>query len=116
MRKTSLLISLLVIVALATLSACKKKTDPVPDYPQFIGHWAGTTSQGTAIYFTVDNLKGNLNVTRYDLTVYTSSGYHQYRLSTPMALPMSPTSSSGSRWEPVLPVMLSSTAPSTSPI
>ena len=79
MKKTSLLISLLVIVALTTLSACKKKTVPAPDYPQFIGHWAGQTSQGTAIYFTVDNLQGNLNVTRYDLTVYTQGGIRQFK-------------------------------------
>lgn len=82
MKKQFLLFSLILILALATItsSSCKKKTDPVPDYPQLIGHWAGTTSQGTAILFTVDNLKGNLNVTRYDLTVLTTGGYQQSRM------------------------------------
>jgi len=72
----------MLILTLTTFSfsSCKKKTDPVPDYPQLIGHWAGTTSQGTAILFTVDNLQGNLNVTRYDLTVMTVGGYQQYRM------------------------------------
>jgi hypothetical protein len=82
MKKHLVLIPLFLILTLATVtsSSCKKKTDPVPDYPQLIGHWAGTTSQGTAIRFTVDNLKGNLNVTRYDLTVMTTGGYQQYRM------------------------------------
>ncbi len=79
MKKYSLLFSLIMILVLTTLS-CKKKTDPVPDYPQLIGHWAGTTSQGTAILFTVDNLQGNLNVTRYDLTIMTTSGYQEYKV------------------------------------
>lgn len=74
--------SLLVILVLTTFSfsACKKKTTPQPDFPQLIGYWSGTTSQGTAISFTVDNLKGNLNVTRYDLMVYTQGGYRQYKV------------------------------------
>lgn len=80
MRQTSLLISLLVIVALTTHSSCKKKTDPIPDFPQLIGHWSGQTSQGSPIYFTVDNLQGNLNVTRYDITVYTQGGIRQYKV------------------------------------
>jgi hypothetical protein len=82
MKKYSLLLSLTVILFITgiTFSSCKKKTDPVPDFPQLIGHWAGTTSQGAGIYFTVDNLQGNLNVTRYDLTVYTSGGYRQYKV------------------------------------
>jgi hypothetical protein len=81
MKKTALGISLLVIVVLTSfsISSCKKKTTPVPDFPQLIGHWSGQTSQGSAIYFTVDNLQGNLNVTRYDLTVYTQGGYMQYK-------------------------------------
>jgi hypothetical protein len=72
----------MVILVLATIhfSSCKKKTTPEPDYPQLVGHWSGTTSQGAAIYFTVDNLEGNLNVTRYDLTVYTTGGYQQYKM------------------------------------
>lgn len=74
--------SLLVIFVLTTFSfsACKKKTTPQPDFPQLVGHWSGTTSQGTAVSFTVDNLQGNLNVTRYDLMVYTQGGYRQYKV------------------------------------
>lgn len=80
MRKTYLLISLLVMVVLTTLSSCKKKTDPVPDFPQLIGHWSGTTSQGTQVRFMVDNMKGYLYIMEYHLTVYTSAGYHEYQL------------------------------------
>jgi hypothetical protein len=82
MKKASLLMSLLVILVLTivSFSACKKKTTPQPDFPQLIGHWSGTTSQGEQIYFTVDNLEGNLNVTRYDLTVYTQGGIRQYKV------------------------------------
>jgi len=71
---------MILVLTTFSFSSCKKKDTPVPDYPQLIGHWAGTTSQGTAIYFTVDNLQGNLNVTRYDLTVMTMSGYQQYKV------------------------------------
>jgi len=75
-----LLFSLLMILVLTTFSfSCKKKTEPVPDFPQLIGHWSGTTAYGLGIFFTVDNLKGNLNVTRYDLSVATSSGIRQYK-------------------------------------
>ena len=58
----------------------QEKTTPQPDFPQLVGHWSGTTSQGTAVSFTVDNLQGNLNVTRYDLMVYTQGGYRQYKV------------------------------------
>ena len=80
MKKIILLISLQVIVILTTVgfSSCNKKTDPIPDYPQLIGHWSGTTSQGTQVRFMIDNLKGFLFVTEYHLIVYTSAGYHEY--------------------------------------
>ena len=73
--------SLLLMLVLTnfTLSSCKKKTDPVPDFPQLIGHWSGTTSQGTQIRFMIDNLNGYLYVTEYDLTAYTAGGYRQYK-------------------------------------
>jgi len=81
MKKYSLLFSLFLTLILTTfsVSSCKKKTDPVPDFPQLIGHWSGTTSFGLGVYFTVDNLQGNLNVTRYDLSVATSGGIRQYK-------------------------------------
>ena len=78
MRKTLLLISLLVIVVLTTLSSCKKN-EPVPDFPQLIGHWSGTNSQGSQIRFVVNNIKGYLYITEYHLTIYTSAGYHEYQ-------------------------------------
>ena len=62
---------LMLVLANFTLSSCKKKTDPVPDFPQLIGHWSGTTSQSSAVRFMIDNLNGYLYVTEYHLTVYT---------------------------------------------
>jgi hypothetical protein len=81
MKRTSFLCTWIAIVVLSAVSfsACKKKADPVPDFPQLIGHWSGTTSQGTPVYFTVDNLKGSLNVTRYDLTVSIVGVLKQYK-------------------------------------
>lgn len=38
---------LMLVLANFTLSSCKKKTTPIPDFPQLIGHWSGITSQGT---------------------------------------------------------------------
>jgi hypothetical protein len=80
MKKTALLNSLLVMFVLTSFSfpSCKKKTDPVPDFPQLIGHWSGTTSQSSEVRFMIDNLKGYLYVTEYHLTVYTTGGYHEY--------------------------------------
>jgi hypothetical protein len=73
MKKYFLLFSLLVILILTsiTFSSCKKKTTPIPDFPQLIGHWSGTTSQSAQIRFMIDNLSGYLYVTEYNLTVYT---------------------------------------------
>jgi len=73
--------SLLLMLVLTnfTLSSCKKKTTPIPDFPQLIGNWSGQTSQGTAISFGVENVQGNLDITRYDLMVYTAGGYRQYK-------------------------------------
>lgn len=59
--------------------SCKKHTDPVPRYPELIGQWTGTTSQGAAIQIIIYTVDGILYVTQYDLTVYTPSGYQQYR-------------------------------------
>jgi len=63
-----------------TFSSCDKKQVPVPDFPQLIGHWSGTTSQGPQISFWINNLSGTLSVTNYDLTVYTTSGAQDYLL------------------------------------
>jgi hypothetical protein len=82
-KKALLSTTLLLVLILTniTFSSCKKKTTPVPDFPQLIGHWSGTTSQSAQIRFMIDNLSGYLYVTEYDLTVYTAGGYHQYKQS-----------------------------------
>jgi hypothetical protein len=69
----------LLILSAYSVTTCKKKTDPVPDFPQLIGHWSGTTSQGTQVRFMVDNLKGYLYIMEYHLTLYTSAGLHEYQ-------------------------------------
>ena len=69
----------MVIIALSTITSCKKKTDPIPDFPQLIGHWSGTTSQSAQVRFMIDNMKGYLYVMEYHLTVYTAGGYHEYQ-------------------------------------
>jgi len=76
MKKGFLLLNLIIVLVLTnlTLSSCKKKTDPIPDFPQLIGHWSGTTSSDTQIHLMIDNLKGYLYVTQYDLTIYGTSG------------------------------------------
>jgi hypothetical protein len=76
MKKVPLLMVVIagLLLAIFASPSCKKKTDPVPDFPQLIGHWSGTTSQSTEARFMIDNLKGYLYVTQYDLTVYTSGG------------------------------------------
>jgi hypothetical protein len=59
-------------------TSCKKDTEPVPDYPQLMGLWTGTTSQGVTIFFVIGNIDGILYVTHYKMTVYTNNGYQTY--------------------------------------
>jgi hypothetical protein len=72
---------LLIVIATGAIfisiafSSCKKKETPLPDYPQLLGTWPGTTSQGTTISLGVTNINGTLYINQYDLTVYTASGY-----------------------------------------
>jgi hypothetical protein len=82
MRKFFIFIPLLVILlGMLPVTSCQKKTDPVPDFPQLMGAWSGTTSQGTSITFWVSNLGGNLNTTSYDLWAYVlPEGLHEYRM------------------------------------
>ena len=68
---------ILIAIILFSSSSCAKKTDPVPDFPQLIGHWSGTTSSGTQILFWVNPVSGILYITQYDLTVATPA-YQRY--------------------------------------
>ena len=56
-----------------------KKTEPVPDYPQLVGNWEGTTSQGIGINISITTIKGILYVSGYDFSVYTSTGFQSYQ-------------------------------------
>jgi hypothetical protein len=49
------------------LLSCKK--DKTPDYPDLIGYWQGITSQGNPVSFKVENKKGTLYITKYNLLV-----------------------------------------------
>ncbi|MGA3012566.1 MAG: hypothetical protein ABSD71_00885 [Bacteroidales bacterium] len=69
-----------------TFSSCKKKETPLPDYPQLLGTWPGTTSQGTTISLGVTNINGNLYINQYDVMVYTVSGYQEFRAGSSAGL------------------------------
>jgi hypothetical protein len=81
MKKAFILILLVLGVVLinSTFLSCKKKETAMPNFPQLIGNWTGTTSQGTRIYLGVTNINGNLYINQYDLTVYTTTGYQEYK-------------------------------------
>ena len=81
MKRGLLLIVIAAIAVLITIvfSSCKKKETPLPDYPQLLGTWPGTTSQGTTISLGVTNINGNLYINQYDMMVYTVSGYQELR-------------------------------------
>jgi len=79
MKKTLTFLAMMILgVFLVVISSCKKD-QPVPDYPQLIGSWTGTTSQGASITFWVDNIKGTLYVESYHVTVYTTTGTQDYQ-------------------------------------
>jgi len=54
-------------------NGCKKSSEPdqpvTPPDAQLIGAWSGLTSQNDTILFTVSNINGVLNITRYAFTV-----------------------------------------------
>ncbi len=81
MKRALLLITLLAGMVLInfTFLSCEKKQTPLPNYPQLVGNWPGTTSQGTSISLGVTNIKGNLYINQYDLMVYTTTGYQEYK-------------------------------------
>ena len=59
-----------------TIQGCRK--EPVEPEPavsrdlQYVGNWSGTTSQGKAIGFTIENRNGTATVTDYSITVNVS--------------------------------------------
>ncbi|MCK9218837.1 MAG: hypothetical protein M0P47_02155 [Bacteroidales bacterium] len=53
--------------------SCKKEI-PSPDYPQLIGIWSGSTSQGQEVKISINNLDGVLYVTYYKLSIAFNSG------------------------------------------
>ena len=69
-----------------TFSSCKKKETPLPDYPQLLGTWPGTTSQGTNISLGVTNINGDLYINQYDMMIYTASGYQELRAGSSAGL------------------------------
>lgn len=62
--KKSLFILLVAALALGgtALVSCKKKTKD-PAYPQFVGTWAGKTSQSKTVQVRIENIGGDLYVT-----------------------------------------------------
>lgn len=75
-RFGNLLVS--VIVGSGILFAgCKK--EKTPDYPDLIGYWQGQTSQGNPISFKVENKKGTLYITQYNLLVTFGSGQQTFQ-------------------------------------
>jgi hypothetical protein len=78
--KKAFAVAFLALILLSGLPySCAKKDVPTPDYPQLIGSWVGTTSQGTAITIWVNNENGLLYITSTDFQVYGPSGYIDYK-------------------------------------
>ena len=63
---------------LLSSSGCNKKNDAVPDFPQLMGQWEGTTSQGSSIRVNINSEDGVLVVSLYDLNVFVPGGHQQY--------------------------------------
>jgi len=93
MKRAFIIIMLIVggVVINSTFLSCKKKETPLPNFPQLIGDWTGTTSQGTRIYLGVTNIKGNLYINQYDLMVYTNTGYQEYKAGSSNGLASIPS-------------------------
>ena len=87
MRRCLLIIfTLFVAVLLIPCSGCKKKTEPIPDYPQLIGHWEGTTSQGSSIEISINSEEGILVVSLFNLNVFVPGGHQQYYQHNPSGI------------------------------
>jgi hypothetical protein len=77
-KKRFILLSGLAFLCLLVLTAgCKK--DKTPDYPDLIGYWQGQTSQGNPISFKIENKKGTLYITQYNLLVTFGSGQETFQ-------------------------------------
>ena len=60
-------------------TGCKK--NKTPDYPDLIGYWSGQTTQGNSVSFKVENKKGTLYITQYNLLVNFGSGQKTFQHS-----------------------------------
>lgn len=58
-------------------TGCKK--NKTPDYPDLIGYWQGQTTQGNPISFKIENKKGTLYITQYNLLVTFGSGQETFQ-------------------------------------
>jgi hypothetical protein len=76
MKHSFFFIHMLLLLSLVALASCKKEESP--DYPELIGFWNGTTSQGNPIRFKIENEKGTLYITQYELLVNFGSGSQTY--------------------------------------
>jgi hypothetical protein len=73
---------LIILTTAIMLFSCNKKSDttqPQPDYPQLVGSWQGTTSQGLPIKLGVTAVGGILVVSsyKYDVIKYNSGSANQ---------------------------------------
>lgn len=88
MKRAFILVTLLAGVSMIIFifPSCKKKESQFPNFPQLIGNWPGTTSQGTSIYIGVTNLNGNLYINQYDLWIMTTNGSQEYKAGSSAGL------------------------------
>lgn len=85
MNQKPLLISgfIILLFLLSFLPGCKKKT-PAPDYPQLIGHWAGSTTQDEPFKLSIENFDGTLYITYYRIfVVFNTGGYRNIEQNKP---------------------------------
>ena len=86
MKNVAVVPFLTLILLTGLFYSCSKKETPVPDFPQLIGNWTGTTSQGNAITLWVNSVNGYLYITSSDLMVYGPSGNTNYKQYNPNGL------------------------------
>jgi hypothetical protein len=75
-HRSIFLIPIFLLFSLVISSSCKKEKSP--DYPELIGYWQGMTSQGNPVSFKIENKKGTLYITKYNLLVTFSGGAQTY--------------------------------------
>ncbi len=71
-KKIPEFLAIILIINMIMMMSCKKET--TPDYPELIGYWSGTTTQGNPVSFKIENKKGTLYITNYNLLVTFGSG------------------------------------------